>query len=235
MPNLDWPAFGTALWAVSDQLGIRPEWQLPVMALESGLDPSICNAGGCCGLNQLCPGTFENYVNVPASTYRTWSASQQLAGPVLAYWRNATSFGSIRSATRLMQAQLAPGELSTTPSLDEVVYRSPSGGYEGNKGVFDAAGKGYITVQDLATVMAKYAASTDVRDAIARAYALRPDEQPSDPVYGEDFSHSSITPSFLRIPDLRSAGATAAVYTISALALAAAAGYAAQRGRKQTL
>ena len=35
---LDWPAFGDALWKVSDRLGIRPEWQLPVIALESGFN-----------------------------------------------------------------------------------------------------------------------------------------------------------------------------------------------------
>src|SRR5271154_4544373 len=130
---LDWPAFGDALWKVSDQLGIRPEWQLPVLSLKSGgtFDPSICNAGGCCGLNQFCPVSY-GYVPVPMDEYRTWTASQQLAGPILNYWRDAMKYGPIRSSTRLMLAQLGQGLLRTAPSLDSVVFRSPSKEYTSN-------------------------------------------------------------------------------------------------------
>ena len=58
---LDWPAFGDALWTVSDELGIRPEWQLPVLSLETGgtFDPGAVNTGGCVGLNQFCLGRFD--------------------------------------------------------------------------------------------------------------------------------------------------------------------------------
>jgi len=220
--SLDWPATGAALWSIYDQTGIRPEWVLPVVHLESGFDPSVVNPGGCVGLFQLCPGTYGNYVSVPVSEYRTWSASQQLAGPALAYWRNALGYGPIRSATRLMQAQLAPGELSSAPSLDSVVYRAPSSGYEGNRGVFDPSGKGYFTVQDLANAMASHASDPAVRDAIARTYALRPGEQPHDPVYGDDFGffHGLVVPP-------RRAAAYGVVFTLSALSIAAAAAYAA--------
>jgi hypothetical protein len=240
--SLDWPATGEALWKISDQTGIRPEYVLPVIHLESGFDPSIVNPGGCVGTMQLCPGTYESYVSVPVSEYRSWPASQQLAGPALTYWRNALRYGQIRSATRLMQAQLAPGELSAKPSLDSVVYRAPSGGYEGNKGVFDSSKKGFFTEQDLANVMAKHVASSAVRDAIARTYALRPNERPHDPVYGDDYYRATpyeietLTPSrtFLTetlTPPRVTPVSPAVVFTVSALVLAGAAGFAIQRLR----
>ena len=251
--SLDWPATGEALWKISDQTGIRPEYVLPVIHLESGFDPSIVNPGGCVGTMQLCPGTYESYVSVPVSEYRSWPASQQLAGPALTYWRNALRYGQIRSATRLMQAQLAPGELSAKPSLDSVVYRAPSGGYEGNKGVFDpcrawtltglcTSRKGYFTEQDLANVMAKHVASSAVRDAIARTYALRPNERPHDPVYGDDYYRATpyeietLTPSrtFLTetlTPPRVTPVSPAVVFTVSALVLAGAAGFAIRRLR----
>ena len=217
---LDWPAFGNALWIVSDQLGIRPEWQLPVIYLETGgtFDPSITNPHGCVGLNQLCPATYPGYVSVPVSVYRTWPASAQLAGPVLAYWRDALKYGSIRSSTRLMLAQLGQGLLATAPSLDSVVFRSPTQEYQQNAG-FDTAGKGTITVQDLADAMARQVSMPMVQAALAQAYAMRPGERVSDPVYGDDFL-------FVRppAPIRRSTGMGGAL--LAAAAVAAAAGYA---------
>ena len=132
MANLDWPAFGEALWLVNDQLGIPPEWQLAVMYLESGLDPSSVNAGGCSGLNQLCAGTYEKYVSVPVSVYRTWAASTQLSGPVLAYWRDALAHGPINSPARLMLAQLGSSKLGDSTPPNYVVFARPSPGYTAN-------------------------------------------------------------------------------------------------------
>jgi len=194
---------------------------LPVIHLESTFDPAIMNPGGCVGTMQFCPGTYEHYVGVPVAEYRTWPASQQLAGPVLAYWYDKTRIGQIRSATRLMQAQLAPGELQKAPSLDSVVYQSPSGGYNGNKGVFDPSRKGYFTLQDLANVMKDHANSSAVQDAIVRTYALRPDERTHDPVYGDDFGFRGLIAP-LGMPR-RSVQVAGVIFTISALSLAAAA------------
>lgn len=167
---LDWPAFGEALWKVYDQTGIAPNWQIPVLSLETGgtFDPAITNPDGCVGLNQLCSTTYPRYVNVPVSEYRTWSASRQLAGPVLAYWKNALSFGKIRSSTRLMVAQLGHALLRTPASLDRVVFRSPSIEYKSNSG-FDTQKKGTITEQDIANAMARQMTRASVKDAIAKA------------------------------------------------------------------
>lgn len=194
MSSLDWPAFGDALWKVYDQTGIRPEWQIPVMSLETGgtFDPAIANSIGCVGLNQFCGSTFTHYVHVPVAEYRTWLASQQLAGPVLAYWKDALNFGKIRSSTRLMVAQLGQGLLRTPASLSRVVFASPSIEYKSNSG-FDTQKKGTITEQDIVDAMTKQASRTAVKDAITKAYAMRPGEVMRDPVYGDDYS-GGVTP-----------------------------------------
>jgi len=196
---LDWPAFGDALWKVYDQTGIRPEWQIPVMSLETGgtFDPAICNPSNCCGLNQFCGSTYTHYVHVPISEYRTWLASQQLAGPVLAYWKDALNFGKIRSSARLMVAQLGQGLLRTPASLERVVFRSPSIEYKSNSG-FDTQKKGTITEQDIANSMARQVPRASVKDAIAKAYAMRPGEVVRDPVYGEDYGGGGVTPPVRR-------------------------------------
>lgn len=221
---LDWPAFGTALWAISDQLGIRPEWQLPVLSMESGFDPSIVNADGCVGLNQFCPGTYEHYVSVPVSAYRTWPASAQLGGPISAYWRDALQYGQIRSATRLMLAQLGQSLLPRATTLDTVVFASPSSAYAGNSGL-DTDRKGTITVQDLAHAMRAQASSPAVQDAIARAYAMRPGEQPRDPVYGDDYyAVTPVTP-----PANSPASGSPLLVAAGAIVLTAVAGFAASQ------
>lgn len=201
MANLDWPAFGDALWLVNDRLGIRPEWQLPVIYLETArtLDPSIMNPGGCVGLNQFCPSTYPRYVHVPVDQYRKWTASAQLSGPILAYWRDALTQGPINSAARLMLAQLGQGLLATTPTMNSVVFSAPSAEYRQNSG-FDMTQKGYFTLQDLADVLAKQARAPEVQEAIGRAYAMRPNEVPS-----EGYVFSLVNP-----PTARSGGAVAA-------------------------
>jgi hypothetical protein len=202
VPSLDWPVFGAALWAVSDATGIRPEWQLPVLYLETAatFDPAIVNRSGCVGLNQFCPGTFENYVPVSVEEYRKWPASMQLSGPILKFWRDARKFGrSPRSATRLMLAQLGRALLSVPPSLDRVVFRKPSEGcgapsksaYCGNA-LFDVEKKGFITEADLARAMSQMAQKPQVKDAIAQAYAMRPEERMRETVFGEDYER--VTP-----------------------------------------
>jgi len=222
--SLNWPAFGDALWRVSDELGIRPEWVLPVLYFESAktFDPAIMNSGKCVGLNQLCPSTYSSYVNVPVSEYRTWSASQQLWGPIFNYWRDQErAYGPIRSSTRLMLAQFGHNLLRTASRLDSVVFAAPSAEYAANcprvPCSLDPTQKGYITVQDVANVMAYAARAPAVRDAISRAYAMRPWSHPTDPVYGTDFG---VEPPPIAVPQ-QEPGILTTTLTVAALSIAA--------------
>ena len=215
MANLDWPAFGNALWLVSDRLGIRPEWQLPVLDLESALNPASTNSGGCVGLNQLCPSTYSRYVNVPAATYKQWPASAQLSGPVFAYWRDSLAYGRIDSAARLMVAQLGQRLLSTATAPDDTVLAAPSQEYTANSNL-DLSRNGQITVRDLADVLARRARSPEVQEALGRAYAMRPNETPS-----EDYSFALVDPPIIK----SKAGVIAA--TVGVIAIVAAASYGA--------
>ena len=51
---VDMPAFGQALWSgfVAGKLP-RPEYLIPVLYSESGLNPAITNSIGCVGIDQL--------------------------------------------------------------------------------------------------------------------------------------------------------------------------------------
>lgn len=228
---LDWPAFGTALWRVSDQTGIRPEWQLPVIALETigTFDPAIESPGGCVGLNQFCASAYSNYVSVPVSQYRTWPASRQLGGPILNYWADAVkAYGPIHSSSKLMVAQLGHALLSKARTLDSVIFARPSIEYTRNISFDPEPRKGYITVRDLANAMSYYAKTPEVRDALARTYALRPRERPYDPVYGLDFGATAPI-EVITLPT--TTARKGALVTLTALGLAAAAGIAAHRVR----
>jgi hypothetical protein len=216
--SLDFPAFGSGLWALYDSTGLRPEYVLPVLYSESGFSTTITNSIGCIGINQACPFAWT----IP-SDYASYSASQQLASVVAPMFKaNIAKSGPINSGTRAYQSNFLPATMDGTAgwtaarSLDDVVV-SKSGptnqnaaDYNGNIGL-DVARKGYITVADLAHFIAKAAASSAVKSAIAQTYALRPGESPQDPVYGTDFSSSSpgsgIT--FSEIIALGAAGVTA--------------------------
>lgn len=205
MSTLDWPDFGYALWKVNNELGLKPEWVLPVLYLESRFDPAATNPSGCVGLNQFCSSTYAHYVNVPVEQYRQWPASSQLAGPIFNYWRDALRSGRIDSAARLMVAQLSHSLLTSTG--DGVVLSAPSAEYYANAGVFDPTGKGYFTLQDIAGVLSYDLRQPAVQDALSRAYDAR-----------------------LRSPAVPRIGPVVAA--MGALALAAGAAYAAHEGRR---
>jgi hypothetical protein len=217
---LDWPAFGAALWRVNDELGIRPEWVLPVISLETAktFDPAIVNPYGCVGINQFCGSTYSNYVRVPISEYRIWPASAQLAGPVLDYWRDALKSGPIDSSARLMLAQLSQAKLRTVRNLDDIVFAAPSAEYTNNKS-FDTSNKGYITLRDLASATNAHFRTPAVQQALAYTYAMRPNESPPDELKYE-----------LVIPPSTSSR-SGPLLVIGALALTVAAGYGAYKTR----
>ncbi len=188
---LDFPASGTALWALFDAGGPRPEYVLPVLYFESGFDPSVQNHAGYpyYGVNQASQSLISTYAGTDPATYQTWAASQQISTVVTGMFKAIVQgYGPIRSGTRAYQANFLPATLATAHSLGSVLASSPSSVYTANAG-FDTGKKGTITVQDLANAVARAAANAVVQQAIASTYALRPGAgNPHDPVYGEDFA-----------------------------------------------
>jgi hypothetical protein len=198
-----------ALWALSDAGGPRVEYSLPVLYAESSFDSTVINSIGCVGLNQACSG-FLNSLGVDAATYASWPASEQIRRGFAPYM---LGYSPLKSGVRVYQANYLPATLKTATALSDVITASPSPYYNDNKG-FDTAGKGYITLQDLADSVARAAAHPAVQNAIAAAYALRPGESPSDPVYGTDFLHPVTKGVLIALGIIGVSGAIA--YTIHA-------------------
>jgi len=195
---LDFPAAGEALWAITSATGIKPEWLLPVLWLESGFNPAIPNGAGqpFYGLNQASVSLISQYAGTDPQTYLTWSASQQLNTVVAGYMKGlVSSYGALRSATRCYQANFLPGTLHTARQLSDIITASPSAFYNANSGL-DVNHDGAITVGDLAANMKRAASTPQVQSAITQTYALKDSASPfsSSPndineiVYGEDFS-----------------------------------------------
>lgn len=191
--SLDFPAAGYALWSIYDAGGPRPEYVIPSLSEESGLNPSLPNSQGYpyYGLNQV-SGNFLAAHGVDPQDYLTWPASKQLSQIVKPYiLSQVASYGPIRSATRMEQANFLPATLETATGLDSIVSRKGDP-YYGPNATLDTNHSGAITVQDLANVMAKQAAKSSVQNAIQKTYSLRPNETPRDPVYGDDFGGNLI-------------------------------------------
>jgi hypothetical protein len=195
-----------AFWEVTSATGIKPEWLIAVLNAESGLRPDIVNSIGCAGLNQLCHDWLTK-LGFTAQSYAALPASEQLRQGVLPYMADAVHrYGPIRSGTRLYQANYLPATMSAATaaaagvgyakSLGDTLTSSPSPYYTQNKG-FDTAGKGYITLQDLANAVARSAVQPQVQQAIRDTYAARDTASASastsptdinEIVYGDDFS-----------------------------------------------
>jgi hypothetical protein len=188
--SLDFPASADALWALYDATGIRPEYAIVAMALESGLDPGITNSAGYAGLNQMSPGTYPD-------GYTDWLASEQISQVITPYWAaHVKAFGAVRSGTRLEQGNFYPASLKTARNLGSLIVSADGRGpassaenaaaYAGNAGVFDPQKTGVITVQGVADALERKLGAA-VQSAIAQTYNARPSESARDPVYGEDF------------------------------------------------
>jgi hypothetical protein len=196
MSRLDSGAYA-AFWAIADATGIRPEYLIPVLGFESGLDPSVPNGAGAPYY-----GIGQNYgpsLPTDPQTYLTWPASRQLSEVVLPYFAGQVrSYGPMASGIRVYQAEFYPASLKTARGLDDVVVRAPSAAYESNT-VFDTESKGYITPRDLGAAVRKSLGRSDVRAAIDATYALRPWEWRRDSVYGDDFGMLSTLPVWAQV------------------------------------
>jgi hypothetical protein len=197
--SLDAAAF-PALWAISDATGVRPEWLLPVLNHESGLNPSLPNGAGApyYGIGQNSTADIASYAGVDPATYLTWPASAQLSTVVKGYLTAAVhSYGPLRSGTRVYQAEYLPATLTTARKLSDTIASAaddPHGFYRANAGL-DVNHDGVITLGDLATIVAAEARKAAVQQAITATYAARDSTSPgsSNPndvdhiVYGDDF------------------------------------------------
>ena len=190
-----------ALWAIFAKTGIRPEWLLPVLQSESGLNPGAPNSAGYpyYGINQI-SGSYLQKRGISPADYLTWPASQQLLQVVLPYMASqVAAFGPLRSGTRVYQSNFLPASLKTATELSSVLATRPAGGCPAGitsnvycaNAVFDWQKKGTITVGDLAHFVSKSVPA--VKGAIAQAYAVAPAGVGgvTDPVYGTDLSSSS--------------------------------------------
>lgn len=199
--------FSAALWSLYAKTGIRPEWIVPTLASESGLNPAIQNLQGYpyYGINQI-SGSYLQRLGIDPATYQTYSASQQMTAVVIPYMQaQVAAFGPLQSGTRVYQANFLPASLKTATTLDSILAVKPAGGcgsgrtaniYCANPGL-DYTKKGTITVSDLAHFISKEASLSYVQNVIANAYAVAPDGvgPETDPAYGNDFSGGGGTSS----------------------------------------
>lgn len=208
--SLDQPAAGRALWSIYDSTGIRPEWLIPGLAIESGLNPSLPNAQGYpyYGINQI-SGNWLSARGISPSDYLTWTASQQLFTIVKPYMEGEVeSFGPLTSGIRVYQANFYPASLKYAPGLDDVIVAAPHAAYEANR-YLDTTGKGSITPRDLGVRLEQQVAKSFVQRAIADTYTLRPTETPTDPVFGA---------SLLSGSSLKTVGIAAAILGVAGAA-----------------
>jgi hypothetical protein len=182
-------AAASAVWALYDRTGIRPEWLLPTLYIESGFNPALPNAAGApyYGIGQNGAGDLAAAGAESPAEYLTWSAADQIARVVQPYFaRLVKTAGPLRSGTRVYQANYLPGTLGTVRLLIQVLAWKGSTFYDQNA-ILDATRDGAITLSDIALDVARAASAAEVRAALATCYALRPTERMQSPVYGADF------------------------------------------------
>jgi len=184
-----------ALWAIYAKTGIRPEYLLPVLQAESGLNPATPNLAGepFYGINQASTILISQFAGVTPAVYLTWPASQQLSTVVAGYLGGLVAqYGALNSGTRVYQANFLPATLPAATQLTDIVTAAPSPYYTHNAGL-DPQGKGAITLQDLANFVTK--ALPGAQAAIANAYAVAPVGvgPQQDPIYGTDFGGGAVS------------------------------------------
>ena len=187
---LDFPAFALALWAAFDAGQIpRPEYLLPVLYTESGFQ-SVQNLAGApyYGIGQT-SGAYLESRGIDPQAFLAMPASQQLAqgvAPLMA--SNIREFGELNSGVETYLANFLPAFLKGSRSLSTVIATRGDGTsfYESNYGL-DRAGKGTITIGDLAYRVQQAAAKPAVVAAIINTYEQRPGELQQDPTWGTSY------------------------------------------------
>jgi hypothetical protein len=165
------PQFRGKLVAISQRLGMDPNWISAVMAFESGYNPQARNPlGSATGLIQWISSTAKNEFGLTVDQIYQMDAMQQLD---LVYQFFAKYNGRLKSLQDTYFAVFCPNLIGKP--LDTVVGRSGDSGpspcyssldtvYAQNKG-FDHAGVGYYTAAQVAGgPAALYASATETID-----------------------------------------------------------------------
>ena len=185
--SLDQPASARAFWAIYDWTGIRPEFLIPVLDYESGLNPTVSNSQGApyYGIGQNSEAAIAA-AGTDVASYLTWPASKQLTAVVLPYFEAIVQqYGALTSGVRVYQAEFYPASLAYAQGPDDIIVKHGDAAYSANAG-FDYGKKGYISPRDLAQAIASRANAPEVKAAISAAYAERPIMgPPKDPIWGE--------------------------------------------------
>lgn len=193
---LDQPASSAAFWAIYASTGIRPEFLIPVLSFESGLNPASANSLGYGGLNGIA-SAFLTARGITLADYLTWPASRQLTQVVALFFAGVVSlYGPLTSGIRVYQGNFYPASLKYAPGLDDTIVASPAAAYTANA-IFDTGRTGRITPRDLGNALASQLAHADVQQAFADAYANAPAGVGAmqDPVFGEDTTPTSAAAS----------------------------------------
>jgi len=159
--------FEPALFILARALNVPPLGLAMLLFSESDLRPRARN-GLCVGINQMCPGTLEGYVNpagikpgqkdVPSSlysqnadAYQAMSASEQMRAGVAPLWTSrARQYGGVDSPEDVYWLNFFPATykrgLPTTAVVTDAAWA-----IQDNPSL--ANGKSYITKGDLGTAM----------------------------------------------------------------------------------
>lgn len=217
MPVMD-PSFYQKLLEVSNDVQMKPEDLLNVMALESGIDPTAHNQGGdASGLLQFMPSTLKGLgFQGSHADFRNLSAVNQLDYVKRLIQGNMEfNGGPFTSAAQYYVANFLPVALKLPgikqgnpdtiivakdpdrPHLPGVSTRMESIYYRSNPAL-DADGDGLITYGDIQKVLARAAGGKNFRMALAQlqsATGYQPDASPPSMVAVKTVPHSSVTSS----------------------------------------
>lgn len=203
--------FFATLRAVNERLApdnpYFADWLLTLMQSESGIKPSVGNAGGAAyyGINQLGKSVFAPLT--PAE-FTALSAAEQL--PYVEKFYKGAPISKMLTAGNLYQYNFLPGSLARGLGGDTVIAGKGGTGYGGHEGDYyaqnaglDTDKSGAITVADLDARLAGIAKSERVKEAVNRL----PPPSRGYPTAGQVQANiSGVSPTWLGVGIVAGAG-----------------------------
>jgi hypothetical protein len=153
IPTQEQNAFAEKVQDIADRFGFRADWLMIVMYFETGgtfrTGPHGNGATGLIGFR----ATTAQELGVTLNQLSSMSRVQQLTyvEMYLGRWKAER----VRNLTQLYMIVFNPAN-AFKPS-DTILYKSPQAGYTANAAAFDPAKKGYFTIADVGSVIARYA------------------------------------------------------------------------------